>query len=194
MSNKPTRLQPDKRREQIVDVATVHFARHGYEAVSMSTIASEAGVARALLYHYFPGKDALLEAVLYREAEELLIATAPDPKRSLRENLEHALNAYFDHYSVENGAIRILYTPNPLAPTLVRQLVEKNHTVQMQRLLVFLQIEDTPLRRVALGAWLVFVAEIMRESIGNTAIHRDELVQLCIDTLVSVTGIVLEKE
>ena len=193
-SNKSTRLQPDKRREQILDVASIHFARYGYEAVSMRTIASDAGVARTLLYHYFPGKDALLEAVLLREAEGLLAATAPDPERSLRQNLEHALDAYFDHYLIENGALRILYAPNPLAPTLVRELVEKNHAVQIQRLLAFLQVEDTPLRRVALGSWLVFVAEVVRESNGNTTIARSELVQLCIGTLVSVTGIVIEKE
>ena len=194
MSNKLARLQPDKRREQIIDIASAHFARYGYEAVSMSTIASDAGVARALLYHYFPGKDALLEAVLRREAEELLVATAPDPGRSLRQNLEYALHAYFDHYLVENGILRVLYAPNPLAPTLVRTLVEKNHAVQVQRLLAFLQLDDTQLHRIALGSWLVFVAEVARESHGNVAIHRDEQVQLCIDALIGVTGIIVEKK
>ena len=69
-------------------MASAHFTRKGFEAVSVRDIAAEAGVTRALVFHYFPGKDSLLNAVLRREGEALLAGTAPDPALSRRANLD----------------------------------------------------------------------------------------------------------
>ncbi|MDP9851695.1 helix-turn-helix domain-containing protein [Corynebacterium lowii] len=66
MSNNPRRMGSADRSEQIVRVAAEHFARHGIAGASLSAIARDAGVTRALVYHYFAGKEALLEAVLRR--------------------------------------------------------------------------------------------------------------------------------
>ncbi|WP_413040505.1 TetR/AcrR family transcriptional regulator [Rothia dentocariosa] len=57
------RLTPAQREEQILQVAAAHFAQHGVVAACMSSIAREAGITRALLYHYFPGKESLAAAV-----------------------------------------------------------------------------------------------------------------------------------
>src|SRR5581483_7319796 len=58
------RLEPDARREQILDCAVRLFGERPYAAVSTSEIAREAGVARGLLNHYFGTKrDLYLEVV-----------------------------------------------------------------------------------------------------------------------------------
>jgi AcrR family transcriptional regulator len=41
------RLHSDERREQLVARATELFATHGYEELSMSRIAREAGISKA---------------------------------------------------------------------------------------------------------------------------------------------------
>ena len=46
----------------IVDAAARTFA-HGGDATSMRDVASEAGIARATLYRYFPSRQALVEEV-----------------------------------------------------------------------------------------------------------------------------------
>ena len=51
------RMEPHEREEQILKIAAEHFARRGVLGASMSAIARDAGITRALLYHYFPGKD-----------------------------------------------------------------------------------------------------------------------------------------
>jgi AcrR family transcriptional regulator len=57
-------MEPDARRAEILGVARRLFGAHGYVAVSTSDIAAEAGVARALINHYFGGKRPLyLEVV-----------------------------------------------------------------------------------------------------------------------------------
>src|SRR5215217_6165216 len=59
-----TRLQVDERRRQLLERAMELFATHGYDELSMAKIAREAGVSKPLLYHYFPNKRDLFEAVL----------------------------------------------------------------------------------------------------------------------------------
>jgi AcrR family transcriptional regulator len=58
------RLEPDERREQILDCARRLFGERHYSAVSTTDIAREAGVARGLINHYFGTKrDLYLEVV-----------------------------------------------------------------------------------------------------------------------------------
>lgn len=57
-------MEPDARRAEILGVARRLFGAGGYTTVSLSDIAAEAGVARALVSHYFGSKRHLyLEVV-----------------------------------------------------------------------------------------------------------------------------------
>ena len=58
------RLEPDERREQILECAVRLFGERPYAAVSTTDIAQAAGVARGLINHYFGTKRELyLEVV-----------------------------------------------------------------------------------------------------------------------------------
>lgn len=52
------------RRSRILDGARAAFMRYGFERSSMADIAAGAGVSRTALYHYFPGKEDVLQAVV----------------------------------------------------------------------------------------------------------------------------------
>jgi AcrR family transcriptional regulator len=52
------------RREHILETALKLFARHGFDGTSTKQIAQAAGIAEGLIFHYFPSKDDLLNAVL----------------------------------------------------------------------------------------------------------------------------------
>lgn len=54
------------KRSALLDIATQVFAKQGFDRASMNLVAKEAGVSKAVLYHYFPGKDAILYAILER--------------------------------------------------------------------------------------------------------------------------------
>jgi TetR/AcrR family transcriptional regulator, fatty acid metabolism regulator protein len=64
----------EERRRQILDAAVRAFARNGYHGCRVSDIATEAGVAYGLVYHYFGSKEALLEAI-FRETWGAMLAT-----------------------------------------------------------------------------------------------------------------------
>ena len=66
-----TRLDVDERRAQLLDLGTGLFTRFSYDELSMAQIAREAGISKALLYHYFPSKQAYFTATLEDKAAEL---------------------------------------------------------------------------------------------------------------------------
>ena len=65
------RLDVDERRRRLLELGAELFSRHAYADLSMSAIAREAGISKALLYHYFPSKQAYFRAVLVEGAAEL---------------------------------------------------------------------------------------------------------------------------
>jgi len=67
-------LKPDyeEREQHILDAAAELIVRYGYDKTSMSDIAEEAGVTRAIVYLHFDSKDNLFEALLYREVQKYL--------------------------------------------------------------------------------------------------------------------------
>ena len=76
MSPRRRNPRPEDIRAHLLDAALRAFATHGYEGASIREIASEAGVAPALLYHYFPGKEGLLQALFERSGVLVMSAFA----------------------------------------------------------------------------------------------------------------------
>ena len=68
-----TRLDAQRNRERILEVAKDAFTRRGAEA-SLDDIAKEAGVGPGTLYRHFPTRDALIEAVYHTEVAKLAAA------------------------------------------------------------------------------------------------------------------------
>ncbi|MCW8084217.1 TetR/AcrR family transcriptional regulator [Sabulicella glaciei] len=48
----------------MLDAAFEEFAAHGYAGAKMTAVAQRAGVAKGLVYHYYPSKEALFRAVM----------------------------------------------------------------------------------------------------------------------------------
>ena len=77
-------------RAAIVAAARDLFGEHGYDGTSIEAILRAAGTARGALYHHFPNKEAVFDAVLDAEIAAVAKAaasaarTAGDPVESLR--------------------------------------------------------------------------------------------------------------
>ncbi|MDV6014311.1 TetR/AcrR family transcriptional regulator [Haloechinothrix sp. LS1_15] len=61
-----SRLEPDERRDQILQCAQRLFSEHGVGAVSNTDIARAAGISRGLLNHYFGSRRELYRDVVRR--------------------------------------------------------------------------------------------------------------------------------
>jgi AcrR family transcriptional regulator len=85
----PPRISPRKepgqaRSRETVDAilrATAHIlVKDGYEGMTTNKVALKAGVSVGSLYQYFPGKEALVAALVDRHQAEVLEAMSPDPE------------------------------------------------------------------------------------------------------------------
>ncbi|GAA2821816.1 TetR/AcrR family transcriptional regulator [Kitasatospora sp. CM 4170] len=90
------RLSVDERREQLIAVALELFSRRPPEEVSIDDIAAAAGASRPLVYHYFPGKQALYEESLRRAGRELAARFEEPAEGPLSERLYRVMGRYLD--------------------------------------------------------------------------------------------------
>jgi TetR/AcrR family transcriptional regulator len=91
----------DDKRLAILDRSAEVFAKHGYDRASMAEVARACGVSKALLYHYYVNKEALLYDILHAHLQVLIDAVnavdtdLPPPAR-LRALVGALLEAYRD--------------------------------------------------------------------------------------------------
>ena len=64
----------EEKRRRILEAAVRAFARKGYHACRVGEIATEAGVAYGLVYHYFTSKDEILETIFRDTWSQMLSA------------------------------------------------------------------------------------------------------------------------
>ena len=87
-------------RDRILALAVEAFARTGYPGASMAMLAQACGTSKAALYHYFPGKQALLFEALDRYTRRLrdLIESVRSQGLAPRETLAAAVRALMAEY------------------------------------------------------------------------------------------------
>jgi AcrR family transcriptional regulator len=62
----------DKKRQGILSRSAALFAEHGYTGTSITMIAEACGVSKALMYHYYSSKDAVLFDLLQDHLQNLV--------------------------------------------------------------------------------------------------------------------------
>src|SRR5204863_913738 len=104
------RMRAPERRAQLLEVARRVFGTSGFHAVSMETVAKEAGVTKPILYDHFPSKKelylALLDAdlaVLHDEVSKALSSSSGN-----RERIRSSFQAYFDFVDEHAEGFRLL--------------------------------------------------------------------------------------
>lgn len=75
--------------------AAQHFAAHGFDRASMASVAKACGVSKALIYHYYDSKEALLFDILHEHLGALARAVeavpADGPAEARLRRLIHAI-------------------------------------------------------------------------------------------------------
>ena len=184
-----TRLAVDERRRRLLELGADLFARHGYEELSMARIARRAGISKALLYHYFPSKQAFFAATLEQAAAELAEVTRPDPRRPPLEQLSASLDAYLRWVERHAAAYEKLIRSVGAVPE-VRELVERVRCETAGRILAGLAPgrEPAPPLRAAVRGWLWFMDGVVLDWIEHDDLERDRLHGLLLDTLLGAVA------
>jgi TetR/AcrR family transcriptional regulator, mexJK operon transcriptional repressor len=61
------RAKPKAKEQEVLDVATAYFLKHGYQGASINEMARSSGISKESIYRYFSSKKQLFEAVIGRE-------------------------------------------------------------------------------------------------------------------------------
>ena len=179
-----TRLNVDERRRQLLARATELFATHGYDELSMAKLAREAGISKPLLYHYFPSKRDLFEAVLGQAAEEHLRRITTDDALPPAAQLTAAVGAYLTWIEENRGAYEKLLRSAGIPE--VRELIDRVRDETATRILAGIAPDGPPPPKVraAVRAWLWYMDGVCLDWVREGDLSRDDVQGLLLGTLV----------
>jgi AcrR family transcriptional regulator len=171
-----TRLPTDERRRRLLELGAELFARHSYDELSMAGIAREAGISKALLYHYFPSKRDYFVATLQEAAAEVARRTEPDPGLPPLEALATSLDAFLAWIEQNPVAYRKLIHEAAGVPE-VRALVDEVRDRTSARILDGLGAgaPPAPAARAAARGWLWFIDGAVLDWLEHRDLERAEL-------------------
>jgi AcrR family transcriptional regulator len=192
-----TRLDVDERRRRLLELGTDLFARFSYDELSMARIAREAGISKALLYHYFPGKQAYFAATLEEKAAELAELTEPDPALPPVEQLARSLDAFLAWVGDNRVAYAKLVRSAAAIPE-VREVVDRVRDETSARILAGIAPAGPdaagapgaapggapPALRTAVRAWLWFMDGAILDWVEHGDLTREQLNGLLLGTLM----------
>lgn len=163
-----SRLDVGERRAQLLEVGTELFTTHSFEELSMAQIAREAGISKALLYHYFPSKEEFFKAALAEGAAELAQRTTPDDSLPPLEQVRASTGAFADWIGERGAAYMKLLQSVGSVPEL-RETMTAIRDTTSERILDGLvpERERTPAKRAAVRAWLWFMDGVLLDWIEH---------------------------
>lgn len=125
-AKKRVRLTPDIRRQQILDAALVEFTALGFNAASISKIASRAGTSKANLYVHFANKDEIFETLLRQVLPPAMGGGLPSESG---QELDEWIDAFIDaSYQLSPDAIaviRLVISESHRIPKLIQRWYEE---------------------------------------------------------------------
>ncbi|GAC50526.1 TetR/AcrR family transcriptional regulator [Gordonia aichiensis] len=123
--------------DRLVDVGVALVSRFGAKALSLTSVARHAGVARATAYRMFGGRDALVAAMLDREIALLRVKlrewsdTAPDAAGKVRAQVLGVLPYIREHEALQyvlrqepEEIVRALVATDDDGPDLIEKIVD----------------------------------------------------------------------
>jgi AcrR family transcriptional regulator len=185
-----TRLSPEQRRAQLLEIGTELFARRPYEEVSVDDVADIAKISNRLLYHYFPSKRAFFLAIVEEQGNKLLQTTTPDPSLPPLRQVEAGLEFYIDSAEQSPDAYRMAHEA-ALADRDAQLLRQTRVAAQRNRILAALSpiITVDEEAEIMVTAWCAFAQTAILEWLDNPTITREQLRDLCSRALWAVLGL-----
>lgn len=174
-----TRLTPDERRAQLVALGVASLAEHPLESLTIEYLSAQAGVSRALLFHYFGSKNGLRREVVRTARDSMLHATEPLPDLAPLDRLHDTLSRIVRFVREHSGTFYSLVRGVASGDSEVREVVEQARALQAERVVaVFLELgaPDTELLRIALRSWVAFAEEALVESAIGTEMPAEDIV------------------
>jgi AcrR family transcriptional regulator len=178
---KRTRLTPEQRRAQLIELGVTMLADRRLEQISVEDIADQAGVSRGLLFHYFASKHEFHLEIVRHNSRQMLERTAPEEGLEPLDTLWSALTSYVDYVEDQRDTYVSLLRGTASGDPDMRAVFEETRSVMAERVLdqlPRLNIPRTDAMDLAVRGWIAFVEEVTISWLGDPKISKSELIDL----------------
>jgi AcrR family transcriptional regulator len=191
-----TRLEPDERREQILDCAIGLFGERPYSAVSTTDLANAAGVTRGLIHHYFGTKrglylDVVRAMVLVPNLHPAVASSGPLISRVER-SVDWFLDAVVAHgktFVAVTGAEGVGDDPE------IERILAEADDIAAQNVLTIVGVSSpanaNACERAIVRAYGSLVKGAVREWVRDGTLTREEVRLLLVHALIAIVEDVL---
>lgn len=135
------------RRQQLLDAAADCFRRYGFHGTSIARIREASGMSPGHIYHYFSGKEAMVEAIAERHADEMAgLLDALETDRgggSVLDRLDRHVLRLVEHVTASpRTALMLELAAEGARNPDVRRVLQKSEQATAQRLFALLRREQ----------------------------------------------------
>ncbi len=177
------RLSVDERRDELISAALELFSDRPPEDISIDDVADAAGASRALVYHYFGGKQELYVAALHSAAKQLDDLLRPPAVGKPLERLAVSLHRYFDFVEDHAAGFVALLRGGPAYRSgEVGEVLDGIRALVMSHIIASIGVEAPgPVLRITLRSWMASVETAGLDWLEHRDLPRAELESLLVD-------------
>lgn len=163
------------------------FAQHSFDRLSTDQLAQEAGVSKALLFHYFGSKRGYYVETIREVAQMVAEATTPDPNLAFEPALRGALEGYVafvkDHGALYAALVRGGVGMDPE----VHGILDAVRLASVELVLDRARVKRPSARlRAALEGWVAFTETTTLRWHESGGFSQRALVDLLMDMAIAV--------
>ncbi|MCF8605730.1 TetR/AcrR family transcriptional regulator [Gordonia sp. HY442] len=194
MTASRTRMSPDARRRQLIDLGIAMAGERPLETITIEAVAEAAGVSKGLIFHYFESKADFHLQVVREQAQGMIDRTAPrEDVTDVLEVLRSSVSAYVDYVSHKGNAFIGVIRGAASADPDIRAVADRTRAVMSERILERIPamgIERSASTELAVAGWMAFVEETLVRWLADPVTTREELIDILVGALPLLSQLV----
>jgi AcrR family transcriptional regulator len=151
------RLSAEDRRRQLVGIGLAKIVETPIQDLSMDDVATEAGISRGLLFHYFPTKTDFYLACIAAAGRRILRNTAPDPELAGEEQVEMTTRLMVEQIERRRDFYLALVHGHGVADPRVSEVMDSVREGSTERVMAALDVPES--RRPVVRAWWAYTED-----------------------------------
>jgi AcrR family transcriptional regulator len=183
----PARMPAGQRREHLLEAAARVILDQGFEALTMESLAANAGVSKGLGYAYFQNAEELALELFDREVAQMYgeVADAINSAVDIADRVRRGVSKYLDVVG-ERGALLTLLQTKLSGRKRRRSVRERLRPMfKLWRDLVASQFQVSPSDAEAITGMMLSASDAMARAWRAKRISRREAEDLCVAFILS---------
>lgn len=185
------RLSAHERRRQLVGIGLAKIVETPIQDLAMDDIATEAGISRGLLFHYFPTKTDFYLACIAAAGRRILRNTAPDPDAPGPEQVETVTRLMVEQIERRRDFYLALVHGHGVADPRVSEVMDSVREGSTERVVRALDVPEA--QRDVVRAWWAYTEDraLTWSAVptGERPVPVSRLVEECVAALHALLAI-----